>query len=228
MRCCTRAACSAPTSGSRSARSTTPISNASGASRFSPRTPPSTIATFSSTSSTRPVTPISAARSSGPSRWSTGSCCSSMPPRGPCPRPASCCGRRSSGGCRPSSSSTRSTATTRVPPRCSTRSMICSSTSTPAKNRSTFPSFTRMRRPARPASTPPCPDRPCARCSTPSSSGFRLRRGTRRRRCRSWWRISIPATTWAGSRSGASSTAGWRWATTSRSRSWTEPSTAPR
>ena len=221
MRCCTRAACSAPTSGSPSARSTTSTWSASGASRFSPRTPPSAIATCSSTSSTRRATPTSGARSSGPSRWSTASSCWSTPPRGPCRRRGSCCARRSNRGCRPSSSSTRWTAATRVRPRCSTKSTISLSTSTLPRNRSSFRCSTRTPRRARRASTPPPRGGTCARCSTPSPSGFRRRGAMPRRRCRSWWRTSTPATTWAASRSAASSTAGWRRATRSRSRSST-------
>ena len=41
------------------------------------------------------ATPTSAARSSGRWPWSTACCCSSTPPRARCPRPATCCRRRS-------------------------------------------------------------------------------------------------------------------------------------
>ncbi|GMA91693.1 hypothetical protein GCM10025869_22220 [Homoserinibacter gongjuensis] len=46
-----------------------------------------------------PATPTSAARWSAASRWSTASCCSWMPPRARCRRPASCCARRSRRSC---------------------------------------------------------------------------------------------------------------------------------
>ena len=48
----------------------------------------------------------------------------------------------------------------------------------------------------------------CGRCSTPSSSTSRRRRRRRARRCRCWSPTWTPATTWGGSRSAASSTAG--------------------
>ena len=57
--------------------------------------------TCASTWSTRPATPTSAARSSGPWPWSTACCCWSTRPRGRCPRPATCCRRRSPPACRP-------------------------------------------------------------------------------------------------------------------------------
>ena len=68
-----------------------------------------------STSSTRPATPTSAARSSAPSRWSTASCCSSMPRKARCRRPAMCSRRPSKPSCRPSWSSIRSTVPTPAP-----------------------------------------------------------------------------------------------------------------
>ena len=47
-----------------------------------------------------PDTPTSAAKSSGPCRWSTACCCWSTPPRARCRRPDSCCARRSRPGSR--------------------------------------------------------------------------------------------------------------------------------
>ena len=83
--------------GSWSTGSWTPTTrSASGASRSSPRRPSVHVEAASrSTSSTRPATPTSAARSSGRWPWSTACCCSSTPPRARCPRPATCCPRRS-------------------------------------------------------------------------------------------------------------------------------------
>ncbi len=108
-----------------------------------------------STSSTPPATPTSVARSSAACRWSTGSSCSSTRPRARCPRPASCCARRSPRRCRSSSASTRSTAPTRASPRSSTRPTSCSSTSTPPRSRSTSRSSTPRPRPAAPRSQRP-------------------------------------------------------------------------
>ena len=53
-----------------------------------------------STSSTRLATPTSAARSSAPCAWSTACCCWSTPPKGRCPRRASCSPRRWRWACR--------------------------------------------------------------------------------------------------------------------------------
>ena len=66
----------------------------------------------------------------------------------------------------------------------------------------------RTRRASRHASSD-TPARTCGRCSTRSSSTCRRRAAIPRRRCRCWWRTSIRATTSAGSRSAASSTARW-------------------
>ena len=66
----------------------------------------------------------------------------------------------------------------------------------------------------------PSQDATCGPCSTPSPSGCRLRRAIPTLRCRCSWPTSTPATTWDGSPSAASSTAGWRRATRSRYRSW--------
>ena len=100
MPCCAPPASFARPPGSWSTGSWTPTTrSASGASPSSPRPPRSRGATSGSTWSTPPATPTSAARSSGRWPWSTACCCWSTPPRGPCPRPATCCRRRSPPAC---------------------------------------------------------------------------------------------------------------------------------
>ena len=58
-------------------------------------------------------------------KMADGALCSSTPPKGPCPRRASSCARRSSRACVPSWSSTRSIARTPGPSTCSTPCSIC-------------------------------------------------------------------------------------------------------
>ena len=115
-----------------------------------------------STSSTRPATPTSAARSSARCRWSTASCCWSMPRKARCRKRGMSCARPSSAACRRLSSSTRSTGPMRGRRKCSTRSTTCSSISTRPKSRSSSPCSTPVAGRARPSDLAAPGDQPAA------------------------------------------------------------------
>ena len=87
---------------------------------------------------------------------------------GPMPQTRFVLARRSSAGCSRSSSSTRSTAPTPGPSRCSTPSSTCSSSWTPTTPRSTSRRSTPPAGRASPRPTWASAERTCGRCSTRS------------------------------------------------------------
>ncbi len=140
-----------------SASSTPTTWSASAASPSWPRTSPSRWAAPRSTSSTRPATPTSAARSSASCKMADGCLAAGRRRRGAAAADAlrAAQGVRSA-ACGRSSSSTRSTAPTPGPPRCSTPSSTCSSSWTPTTPRSISRPSTPPAGRASPPPTWPC------------------------------------------------------------------------
>ncbi len=184
-------------------------SSASAASRSSPRTPRSTTAASRSTSSTRPGHADFGGEVERTLAMVDGVMLLVDASEGPLPQTRFVLQEGARGSaCRRSSASTRSTGPTRASPRCSTRSTISSSISTPPRSSSTSRSSTPTRAPASPsASSTSRVGRPAAAVRPHRRRAARPGRSIPSSRRSSSATTSTTTTTSAGSRSAASRTA---------------------